>query len=120
MATPSKRPLTRAQRAENRSFLALLRRTNNARLSARELGLKYGTMQHRRSRHPGFATAWDAALVLAQARLAPPPPRIEAGAVPLPERAQGGSFRTAAGEPHLVRLKTGRLQIRRAQPGKLT
>ena len=51
------RALTRDQVLENRAFLKVLRRTANVRLACRELGLKYGTMQHRRRAHPGFAAA---------------------------------------------------------------
>ena len=39
------------------------------RLACRELGLKYGTMQHRRRVHPGFAAEVAAAIVFAQAAL---------------------------------------------------
>src|SRR5258708_27749737 len=63
------RPLTRVQALENRAFLKLLRKTGNVRLACRELGLKYGTMQDRRRKHPAFAVQWDAALVFAAARL---------------------------------------------------
>src|SRR5436305_11166231 len=62
------RPLTRTQALENRAFLKLLRKTDNVRLACRELGLKYGTMQDRRRKHPGFALQWDAAQAFAQAR----------------------------------------------------
>jgi hypothetical protein len=111
----------------------LLRRTGNVRLACREVGLKYGTMQDRRRKHPRFAVQWDAALVFAQASLVNgPSPRSRLAAVsgrvgPSTgwsasgrSPAEGGGFRTVAGEPHLVRLKSGKLQIRRAQPGKLT
>src|SRR6266568_718919 len=64
------RRLTRAQALENRAFLKLLRKTGNVRLACRELGLKYGTMQDRRRKHPGFAVKWDAAVVFAAARFA--------------------------------------------------
>src|SRR5437764_9879280 len=64
------RPLTRNQALQNRAFLKLLRKTANVRLACRELGLKYGTMQDRRRKHPGFAVRWDAAVVFAQAELA--------------------------------------------------
>src|SRR5207248_296809 len=37
-----------------------------------------------------------------------------------PSPAEGGGYRTRGGEPHLVRLKDGRLQMRRALPGKIT
>ena len=63
------RPLTREQCLQNRAFLNVLRRTGNVRLAAREVGAKYGTMQHRRRVHPAFATRWDAALAFARARL---------------------------------------------------
>ncbi|MFL6759253.1 hypothetical protein [Sphingomonas sp.] len=109
------RPLTRAQALQNRAFLRALRETGNVRLACRELGLKYGTMQHRRREHPAFALRWDAALAFAQARLARP-----LSPIPLPQGGEGRSYRTKAGEPQLVRLKSGKLQMRRAQPGKLT
>src|SRR5439155_11102513 len=64
------RPLTRNQALQNRAFLKLLRKTNNVRLACRELGLKYGTMQDRRRKHPGFAVRWEAALVFAATRFA--------------------------------------------------
>jgi hypothetical protein len=62
------RPFTPSQRRENDAFLAALHRTGNARLSAREAGVKYSTMQHRRGGHPDFASRWDIALVDAHAR----------------------------------------------------
>jgi hypothetical protein len=61
------RPFTRAQALENRAFLKALRRTGNVRLAAREVGVKYGTIQYRRKQHPGFAVKWDAALAFFQA-----------------------------------------------------
>ena len=119
------RPLTRAQTLENRAFLSALRRTANVRLACREVGLKYGTMQHRRRVHPAFAAKWAAELVAAQARLAEKgrrgPSTSSAGSPP--HRCAAGrneSFRTVAGEPVVVRLKDGSLQVRRAQAGKLT
>ena len=63
------RTLTRAQALQSRAFLNALRRTGNVRLAAREVGAKYGTMQHRRRQHPHFAVQWDAALAFAQSRL---------------------------------------------------
>jgi hypothetical protein len=113
------RPLTRAQAIQNRAFLKALRRTGNVRLSCRELGLNYATMQRRRAKHPHFAHAWDAALVAAQARLAAlvRQPRPQAR----PRRARTESpFRTQGGEPVVVRRRDGRLQLRRAPPGRLT
>ena len=41
-------------------------------------------------------------------------------APPSPSRGEGLAFRTAGGEPVLVRTRDGRLQMRRAQAGKLT
>src|SRR5438270_957367 len=114
------RPLTRAQALENRAFLKALRRTGNVRLACREGGAKYGTMQHRRRAHPGFAVRWDAALAFAQARLNGTG-RVGASATgaltplssaesPSPSRGEGAGYRTLGGEPHLVRLKSGKLQ----------
>lgn len=112
------KPLTRGQREQNRAFLKALRRTANVRLAAREAGAKYGTMQHRRRQHPAFALRWDAAIALAQARLGSggrsrslDGPRTSGRAEP---------HRTLGGEAHLVRLKDGTVQMRRAQPDKLT
>src|SRR3954452_2736579 len=96
------RPLTRAQAIQNRAFLEALRRTNNVRLACREAGAKYGTMQHRRRRHPAFALRWDAALAFAQARLTSRKKRASRRPLTQPSPAEGrGLFRTVAGEPHL-------------------
>src|SRR5206468_7100442 len=90
------RPLTRAQALQNRAFLKLLRKTGNVRLAARELGLKYGTMQHRRRVQPAFAAQVEAALVFSAASLVKKfakqglaavrrkPPSTALRAVPLP------------------------------------
>jgi hypothetical protein len=148
------RPFTRAQALENRAFLNVLRRTGNVRLAAREVGLKYGTVQHRRRTHPAFAVRWDAALACAQAGLAkkfkkeegkgrrgaltplssaesPSPSKGEGlhpstircaanGPPPHELGSQGGAYRTTGGEAVVVRLASGKLQVRRAQAGKLT
>jgi hypothetical protein len=138
------RPLTRAQREQNRAFLTVLRRSGNVRLACREVGAKYGTMQHRRRHHEAFAQRWDAALAFAQAGLAQKleggrhgsesrdvdrvrfAPRRPASAVSRHNDARSAPLtlcsaaRTVGGEPHLVRLKNGRVQLRVAQPGKLT
>jgi hypothetical protein len=114
--------LTRAQVLENRAFLKLLRKTGNVRLACRELGLKYGTMQHRRRVHRAFAAQVEAAIVFAWARLAAAgrrAPSTVLRTVPLP-RKSGGGYRTSGGEVVIVRLASGALQVRRAQPGKLT
>ncbi|WEK45899.1 MAG: hypothetical protein P0Y56_12805 [Candidatus Andeanibacterium colombiense] len=87
------RPFNRRQALENRAFLAALARTGNARLAARELGFHRSTFTKRRGRDPAFAAEWDAALALAQARLSDRPAR-------------------RVGEPQVVRLANGRLQLR--------
>jgi hypothetical protein len=107
------RPLTAAQVAENRLFLRHLARLGNVRLAAAEAGVAYGTVQYRRSRHPRFALAWDQALAVARARLGAKGPRRPAGKGADPHRTQGG-------EPVVIRRNDGTLQVRRAQPGKLT
>ena len=111
------RPLTAAQRHENTAFLTALRRTGNARLAARQCGLKYGTMQYRRAKHPALAQQWDAAVVFAHARL-----RQSGGAhgPTSAARDEAQALRTRGGEPVVILLKSGRLQLRRAQPGKVT
>ena len=138
------KPLTRAQTLENRVFLKALRRTGNVRLACREAGLKYGTMQHRRRVHPVFALRWDAALVffgaavlkkhgkrdprLTSGRLRPRGnDGLTKGPLSLPSPPEGGEgkkrygpFRTAGGEPVLRRTRNGKLQMQRAQAGKLT
>lgn len=111
------RPLTRAQKLENAAFLRALLRTGNIRLAARETGLAYGTVQHRRRAHPAFAQEVEATLATAQARLG-----MEGG-VRGPERCEPAgepAHRTKGGEPVVVRRRDGKLQVRRAQPGKLT
>ena len=109
--------MTRAQALQNRAFLKVLRKTGNVRLACREAGLKYGTMQNRRAKHPGFALRWDAALAFAWARLNSKGPLSP---TPLPQGGEGLSFRTLGGEMVICRRNDGKLQMRRAQPGKLT
>ena len=101
MAARPPRPFTRGQVMENEAFLAALVRTGNAREAARCLGFNRSTFTKRRARHPAFATAWDAALATAHARLGP-------------RGAQGG------GETRLVRTASGRVQLRRATTRRLT
>ena len=93
------RPFTRAQALQNAAFLAALRRTGNARLAARELGVHRATYAKRRAKDPAFAADWDAALAMAAARLgrAAPP-----------------------GEPRPTRTRAGRLQLREPKRGALT
>ena len=112
------RPFTRAQALENQAFLKALERAGNIRLAARQTGLKYGTVQHRRRNHPAFAQECDAALALAHSHLLdfggrqpPSANRADKGA---------GAYRTKGGEGVVVRRRDGKLQLRAAQPGKLT
>jgi hypothetical protein len=70
-------------------------------------------MQDRRRKHPVFAHQCEAALAFAQARLN--------GTRRPSVGTRGASLhRTLGGEAVIVRLKNGTLQMRRAQPGKLT
>jgi len=109
------RPLTREQSLQNRTFLNALRRTGNVRLAACEAGIKYGTIQHRRKGHPGFAQRWDAALAFAQAHI-----NGKGRAPPKAKRGSAAPLRTAGGEMVICRRNDGKLQMRRAQPNKLT
>ena len=110
------RPLNRNQQLENAAFLKALRRTGNVRLAARETGVAYGTMQYRRRQHPALATKWDTALAFAGARL-----RAKGLQGPVATATDDdAALRTKGGEPVVVRLRSGALQVRRAQPGKVT
>lgn len=130
-------PLTPLQAYQNRRFLDRFGLSGNARLAAREVGVAYGTMQHRRKAHAAFAQAWEAAAVAVHARLhlaggkrGPEPARRSrpgaaggrgarsARSARDDGRRQG--FRTRGGEPMVVRTRSGRLQIRLAHPNKLT
>ena len=81
-------------------FFRELARTGNVRLAAERAGVDFSTAYGRRRRHWDFAERWKGALrewlgasgaggaeAISTASLAPPPP----AAVPLPERARGGS-----------------------------
>ncbi len=119
------RPLSRAQQLENAAFLRALRRTGNVRLAARETGVKYATIQHRRAQHPGFAQRWDAALAMAQADLAAKggragPVAAKPAVREAPADDDDRGHRTRGGEQTVVRRRDGKLQLRSAQPGKLT
>jgi hypothetical protein len=104
------RPFNRRQMLENDRFLAALRRTGNARLAARELGVHRATYTKRRARCSTFAADWDAALALAHARLNQSCPRLlgEGGHA----KHGGGAPRVKADEPVVTRLANGRLQLR--------
>src|SRR3569623_1343884 len=108
------RPITPAQAQQTRDFLPILRRTGNARLSAREAALAR-LAKTRHGKEPrdvgraGYAS------------------RRPAGAVSRHKDARyapltlcSAAHRTIGGEPRIVRCRSGRLQVRRAQPGKLT
>ncbi len=115
------RPLTRAQCKQNAAFLRVLRRTGNIRMAAREVGAAVSTLHTRRAAHPGFAQRWDAAVAVAHAAFwmdggRQGPERKPEGKDAAPETAH----RTKGGEPVVVRRRDGKLQLRRAQPGKLT
>ena len=90
-------PFTPRQAAENAAFLRVLARHGNARLAAAELGVHRATYTRRRASHAAFAAAWEAALASAD----------------LAVRA-GHPVETAP-----VRTASGRLQLRRAGPGRI-
>jgi len=52
------RPFTPLQARENERFLAILARTGNARLAARETGRAHSSFQHRRKTHSEFDRQW--------------------------------------------------------------
>ena len=92
------------------------------RLACRELGFKYGTMQHRRRVHPGFAAAVGSGIVFAQAsfdklRMGGNGRTLTRRLAPL-SPAKGGGFRTLGGEP-VTCARQRLIQVRRAQAGKL-
>ena len=112
------RPFTRAQTLQNAAFLRALVRTGNARLAAAQLGVNRATYTRRRAQNPRFAALWDAALAFAHAEISLPSREREgnegwAGAAPSNLRARGG-------EPILVRLANGRVQLRSAPRGRMT
>jgi hypothetical protein len=111
------RPFTPLQAHQNRLFLERLAVSGNVRMAAREVGVKYGTIQNRRRSHAGFAQEWEATAVAVQARL-----RLAGGRRgPEPCARRGGDpYRTRGGEPVVVRIKGGKLQVRLAHPDKLT
>lgn len=111
------RRFNRRQALENQAFLAALRRTGNARLAARELGVHRATFTKRRAAHPAFAAEWDAALALAHVRLNDPPRRATMGRETARAAGGGGVGAASAPEPRLVRLANGRLQLRQPTLG---
>ncbi len=105
------RPLTPRQAAENAKFLTELRRTGNARAAAEALGYNRSTFTKRRTKHPAFAADWDAALAFANATLTPSTKAPKAGK---------GASTNATPAPHIAKTASGRLQIRRSPPCRLT
>lgn len=118
MAAP--RPFTRRQALQNAAFLDALGRTGNARLAALTLGVHRSTFTKRRASHPAFAALWEAALAVAHAALGAPPAPKPPEPPAKPARRKSAQLRTQGGEPVLTRLANGRLQLRRAPPGRMT
>ena len=118
------RPFTRTQQLENRAFLRALEQSGNIRMAARAIGRGNATMHGRRAACAAFAQRWDATLAIVQARLAKAGRRGPEGAWIVggtDDAAKGRrDLRTRGGEPVVVRRNDGKLQVRRAQPGKLT
>ncbi|HEX8511833.1 MAG TPA: hypothetical protein VF688_01860 [Allosphingosinicella sp.] len=131
------RPFTPRQLRENARFLEALSRTGNARLACHVLGLNRSTYFKRRARSPAFAAAWEEAVEAADVSLLdeehkPRSSRAKSRGAPSDSEQSPFDFaqdertperkptRTRGGEPHLVRLKSGRLQLRRALPGRMT
>ena len=140
------RPFTRRQARQNARFLDALARTGNSRLAARLLGVHRSTYTKRRAKSPLFAAQWDMALAAAHARLhkaGEAPPEILPGTGrkradwPVDSRALEGealgtmrsmvagarsrqASRTQGYEPVIVRLESGRHQLRLARPGRMT
>ncbi|WP_315760428.1 hypothetical protein [Sphingomonas sp. Y38-1Y] len=115
------RLFTAEQAAQNRRFLTELAKGGNVRLAARAVGIADATMHRRRREHPVFATKWDAALVAAQARLNRQGPHRPEAKPPSGRAARAArEHRTQGGEPVIVSLANGKLQLRASQAGKLT
>jgi hypothetical protein len=138
------RPFNRRQARENAAFLRILAETGNAELAARECGLHKPTLYSRRRVNAAFAAEWDAALTVAQARMASAPREAaRAGKGRWPDSAKaparfasGGArerdsrardpeapdlktpnLKTRGGEPAITRMKDGRLQLRLVRAG---
>jgi len=119
------RPFTPRQQRENTRFLAALRRTGNVRLACRELRVNRSTYTKRRAKCAAFATLWDMTLAAAHAAF-----QLAGGErMPAARKGRGKadlsaespqSLRTEGGEPTIVRLANGKLQLRRAPPGRMT
>ena len=125
------RPLTALQAYENRCFLERFALSGNARLAAREVGVKYSTLQTRRGAHADFAQQWEAAAAAVHARLHLAGGRRGPSFDGRPRQARPAQdervfdrrredYRTKGGEPMVVRTRSGRLQVRLAHPDRLT
>ena len=129
------RPFTPTQTAQNARFVAALTGCGNARAAARATGVAISTMIGRRGRDAGFAARWDVACARASVAIGRRERAERAAADRAAEaRALGrdgaggrdgsaepepGTVRTAGGETHAVRMACGRLQLRRAVPGRM-
>jgi len=137
------KPFTRAQARRNAAFLRRLAVHGNARRAAAELGYNRATFTRRRAQNSRFATLGDAALAAAHAKILPgtiagldcprqsksdPGDRttpqwgtrrsmVEGAASPAEAPSNP---RARGGEPILVRLPDGRVQLRRAPKGRMT
>lgn len=104
-------PFQQRRARENSAFLRALAETGNARLAARRLHVHRSTYVKRRAKDRAFAAAWQQALAAFH--------RASAETLPAPAFSRD-PLRTSGGEPYIVRLKSGRLQLRRALPGQMT
>jgi hypothetical protein len=111
-------PYPTREAAENAAFLDALRRTGNSSLAARSCGLNRSTLRGRKRRSAVFAAQWEAARVAAHAalKLGGGERRAEAAG----GRAGPARLRTEGGEIIVGRTRGGRLQLRRAPPGRMT
>lgn len=105
--------MPRAQALQCAAFLKALRRTGNVTLAAEQAGANRNTLASRRKRYPDFAQQWDAALAFAQARLG------GGGGTTVPA-GEGEAAITRGGEFTVQRGKNRAIQVRRANPGRLT
>ena len=103
--------MSREQAIECAAFVEALEQTGNVGLAAAALGMHRTTFIKRKRLYPAFATRWDAALVAAQAAL-----KLGGGSRP----PGGKALRTSGGEATVAAGKNGKLQIRRALPGRVT
>ncbi|HEX6375014.1 MAG TPA: hypothetical protein VFZ91_04770 [Allosphingosinicella sp.] len=103
------------QAAENAAFLDALRRTGNSSLAARLCGLNRSTLRGRRRRSAVFAARWEAASLASHAAL-----KLGGGDRPAENPGASAGLRTEGGEIMVGRTRGGRLQLRRAPPGRMT